>query len=195
MTISEEFLRRPLELFAPSDVSTLLYSFAVLAWTHEAPVGTELGDDLGMRLGRWCPGRKIRVMRVIGLKVKWPENVCSRKGEEYELVLTSSGRGRGGGRGRGQLSNYGHGHSSPAEPDNAIMLNYCKEKARDSISLCLNIWYLQQTCSSHAGRGAEATDGGAREDGAVGLARCGERLLGYGPLGKAHGELKWISGW
>ncbi|CAK9090516.1 unnamed protein product [Durusdinium trenchii] len=38
LTISEEFLRRPLELFAPSDVSTLLYSFAVLAWTHEDAV-------------------------------------------------------------------------------------------------------------------------------------------------------------
>ncbi|CAK9111823.1 cGMP-dependent protein kinase [Durusdinium trenchii] len=33
--ISEEILRRPVEQLTPPDISTLLYSFAVLAWTHE----------------------------------------------------------------------------------------------------------------------------------------------------------------
>lgn len=33
--ISEEVIRRPSELFTPPDISTLLYSFAILAWKHE----------------------------------------------------------------------------------------------------------------------------------------------------------------
>eukprot|EP00406_Dinophysis_acuminata_P004531 CAMPEP_0179221284 /NCGR_PEP_ID=MMETSP0797-20121207/6104_1 /TAXON_ID=47934 /ORGANISM="Dinophysis acuminata, Strain DAEP01" /LENGTH=815 /DNA_ID=CAMNT_0020928047 /DNA_START=23 /DNA_END=2466 /DNA_ORIENTATION=- len=33
--ISEEVIRRPLEQMRPPDISTLLYSFAVLAWLHE----------------------------------------------------------------------------------------------------------------------------------------------------------------
>eukprot|EP00928_Gymnodinium_smaydae_P004813 TRINITY_DN11647_c0_g1_i1.p1 TRINITY_DN11647_c0_g1~~TRINITY_DN11647_c0_g1_i1.p1 ORF type:complete len:846 (-),score=214.14 TRINITY_DN11647_c0_g1_i1:9-2546(-) len=32
--ISEEVIRRPMEQLTPPDISTLLYSFAVLAWTH-----------------------------------------------------------------------------------------------------------------------------------------------------------------
>lgn len=34
--LSEEVTRRPLEQFTPPDISTLLYSFAVLAWVHDA---------------------------------------------------------------------------------------------------------------------------------------------------------------
>lgn len=33
--ISEEVIRRPMEQLTPPDISTLLYSFAVLAWMHE----------------------------------------------------------------------------------------------------------------------------------------------------------------
>ncbi|CAJ1456015.1 unnamed protein product [Effrenium voratum] len=36
--ISEEVIRRPAEQLTPSDISTLLYSFAVLAWQHEDAV-------------------------------------------------------------------------------------------------------------------------------------------------------------
>ena len=33
--ISEEVIRRPMEQLTPPDISTLLYSFAVLAWSHQ----------------------------------------------------------------------------------------------------------------------------------------------------------------
>eukprot|EP00929_Paragymnodinium_shiwhaense_P108604 TRINITY_DN74918_c0_g1_i1.p1 TRINITY_DN74918_c0_g1~~TRINITY_DN74918_c0_g1_i1.p1 ORF type:complete len:883 (-),score=172.66 TRINITY_DN74918_c0_g1_i1:444-3092(-) len=48
--ISEEVLRRPIEQLTPPDISTLLYSFAVLAWSHEAALA-----KLRRAVRHWLP--------------------------------------------------------------------------------------------------------------------------------------------